>query len=205
MMFKPVELKYRYSDLEPFIDEETMRVHYEEHYLGYTKKLNELLKKNRIRQSNILTIIEDALIYPQGIQDNAGGYYNHSLFWEMLSPKRNESNNDNEPYGVSREIINRDFGGYAYFVEQIKNKAKERFGSGWVWWILNPDGTTDIVQTPYQDNPKMYDDVEILLGIDVWEHAYYLKHQAKRMEYIDDILRVVNWNYPNKVLKIKYY
>jgi Fe-Mn family superoxide dismutase len=90
-------------------------------------------------------------------------------------------------------------------VEQIKNKAKERFGSGWVWWILNPDGTTDIVQTPYQDNPKMYDDVEILLGIDVWEHAYYLKHQAKRMEYIDDILRVVNWNYPNKVLKIKYY
>jgi Fe-Mn family superoxide dismutase len=140
--------------------------------------------------------------YSDNIRNNGGGYYNHSLFWQML-----ENANTKKgylPYGISDAIIDRDFGNFDNFKKQIEEKAKKRFGSGWVWWILMPDGFTRIVETPYQDNPQMYFDCEILLGIDVWEHAYYLKYQADRMGYIDNIFNVINWDYPNKILN-QYY
>ena len=193
-MYQPVPLPYSYSALEPFIDEKTMYVHFNEHYLGYIKKLNALLPSG----VPIYKLISNIDNYSTDIRNNAGGYFNHSLFWNMLRPYKPFSTN--EPPTLVRNIIDRDFGNFNNFKNQILETAKKRFGSGWVWWILNPDGTTEIVQTPYQDNPLMYRDCKILLGIDVWEHAYFLKYQAKREKYVNNIFNVINWNYPNRIL-----
>jgi Fe-Mn family superoxide dismutase len=193
-MYQPVPLPYSYSALEPFIDEKTMYVHFNEHYLGYIKKLNALLPSG----VPIYKLISNIDNYSTDIRNNAGGYFNHSLFWNMLRPYKPFSTN--EPPTLVRNIIDRDFGNFNNFKNQILETAKKRFGSGWIWWILNPDGTTEIVQTPYQDNPLMYKDCKILLGIDVWEHAYYLKYQAKREKYVNNIFNVINWNYPNRIL-----
>jgi len=201
-MYKPVKLPYDYSALEPFIDTETMNVHYNKHYLGYLTNLNDEIRKKNYRAIPIIKLITTIDDYSDNIRNNAGGYYNHSLFWKMLKPAKNQ--NGNLPIGISKRIINRDFGSYESFKKMIENKAKKRFGSGWVWWIIMPDGDTRIIETPYQDNPQMYFDCEILLGIDVWEHAYYLKYQADRMAYVNNIFNLINWNYPNEILN-KYY
>ncbi|MEY4861649.1 MAG: hypothetical protein RL059_1353 [Bacteroidota bacterium] len=193
-MYQPVRLPYSYSALEPYIDEKTMYVHFNEHYLGYIKKLNDLLSS----RPPIEKLISNIDNYSTDIRNNAGGYYNHSLFWNMLKPYKPFS--INEPPPLVKKIINRDFGSFNNFKNEIIETAKKRFGSGWVWWIQYPNGKTAIVQTPYQDNPMMYSDVKILLGIDVWEHAYYLKYQAKRENYVNNIFNVINWNYANKML-----
>ena len=193
-IYKPVPLPYSYSALEPYIDEKTMYVHFNEHYLGYIKKLNALLPSG----PPINKLITDISNYSTDIKNNAGGYFNHSLFWNMLRPYKPFA--INEPPPLVKSIINRDFGSFNNFKNEIIETAKKRFGSGWVWWIQYPNGKTAIVQTPYQDNPMMYSDVKILLGIDVWEHAYYLKYQAKRENYVNNIFNVINWNYANKML-----
>ena len=193
-IYKPVPLPYSYSALEPYIDEKTMYVHFNEHYLGYIKKLNALLPAG----PPINKLITDISNYSTDIKNNAGGYFNHSLFWNMLRPYKPFA--INEPPPLVKSIINRDFGSFNNFKNEIIETAKKRFGSGWVWWIQYPNGKTAIVQTPYQDNPMMYSDVKILLGIDVWEHAYYLKYQAKRENYVNNIFNVINWNYANKML-----
>ena len=193
-MYKPFQLPYSYSALEPYIDEKTMYVHFNEHYLGYIKKLNALLPAG----PPINKLITDISNYSTDIKNNAGGYFNHSLFWNMLRPYKPFA--INEPPPLVKSIINRDFGSFNNFKNEIIETAKKRFGSGWVWWIQYPNGKTAIVQTPYQDNPMMYSDVKILLGIDVWEHAYYLKYQAKRENYVNNIFNVINWNYANKML-----
>jgi Fe-Mn family superoxide dismutase len=201
-MYKAIPLPYDYSALEPYIDAKTMNVHYNKHYMTYLNNLNSELDKANHRMIPIKQLIYNIDNYSDNIRNNAGGYYNHSLFWQML-----ENANTKKgylPYGISDAIIDRDFGNFDNFKKQIEEKAKKRFGSGWVWWILMPDGFTRIVETPYQDNPQMYFDCEILLGIDVWEHAYYLKYQADRMGYIDNIFNVINWDYPNKILN-QYY
>lgn len=198
-MYYPVKLPYSYNSIEPFIDEETMFVHYNKHYLGYLEKLNELLKSKQ--SLPIIDLIKGINKYSEDVRNNAGGYYNHSLFWNMLKP--NLSISKNQPYGLSREVINRDFGSFENFSEKIKEAAKKRFGSGWVWWIQLPSGKTTIKQTPYQDNPLMYLNCKILLGIDVWEHAYYLNYQADRAAYINNIFYVLNWDYSNKQLQTK--
>ena len=193
-IYKPVPLPYSYSALEPYIDEKTMYVHFNEHYLGYIKKLNALLPSG----PPINKLITDISNYSTDIKNNAGGYFNHSLFWNMLRPYKPFA--INQPPPLVKSIINRDFGSFNNFKNEIIETAKKRFGSGWVWWIQYPNGKTAIVQTPYQDNPMMYSDVKILLGIDVWEHAYYLKYQAKRENYVNNIFNVINWNYANKML-----
>jgi Fe-Mn family superoxide dismutase len=201
-MYKAIPLPYDYSALEPYIDAKTMNVHYNKHYMTYLNNLNSELDKANHRMIPIKQLIYNIDNYSDNIRNNGGGYYNHSLFWQML-----ENANTKKgylPYGISDAIIDRDFGNFDNFKKQIEEKAKKRFGSGWVWWILMPDGFTRIVETPYQDNPQMYFDCEILLGIDVWEHAYYLKYQADRMGYIDNIFNVINWDYPNKILN-QYY
>ena len=201
-MYKAIKLPYDYSALEPYIDAKTMNVHYNKHYMTYLNNLNSELDKANQRMIPIQQLIYNIHDYSDNIRNNAGGYYNHSLFWQML-----ENANTKKgylPYGISDAIIDRDFGNFDNFKKQIEEKAKKRFGSGWVWWILMSDGFTRIVETPYQDNPQMYFDCEILLGIDVWEHAYYLKYQADRMGYIDNIFNVINWDYPNKILN-QYY
>jgi Fe-Mn family superoxide dismutase len=193
-MYQPIPLPYSYSALEPYIDEKTMYVHFNEHYLGYIKKLNALLPAG----PPINKLISDISNYSTDVRNNAGGYFNHSLFWNMLRPYKPFA--INEPPPLVKNIINRDFGSFNNFKNEIIETAKKRFGSGWVWWIQYPNGKTAIVQTPYQDNPMMYSDVKILLGIDVWEHAYYLKYQAKRENYVNNIFNVINWNYPNRIL-----
>ncbi len=199
-MYKPVKLPYDYSALEPFIDAETMNIHYNKHYLGYLKNVNDEIKKKNYRSIPIKKLIVTINDYSDNIRNNAGGYFNHSLFWKMLKP--NKANNSNLPSGFSKKIINRDFGSYNVFKKMIEEKAKKRFGSGWVWWIMMPNGYTRIVETPYQDNPLMYFDCEILLGIDVWEHAYYLKYQADRMAYVNNIFKIINWDYINNKIKM---
>jgi len=193
-MYKPVKLPYSYSDLEPYIDEETMYVHYNNHYLGYLNKLNDLVSSGETIKDLIININE----YSNDIKNNAGGYFNHSLFWYMIRPNKNQSKNTPPPEVM--KIINRDFGSYENFKNKIIATTKKRFGSGWVWWILYPNGKTAIVETPYQDNPLMYVDCEILLGIDVWEHAYYLKYKSDRQKYVENIFNIINWNYPFKIM-----
>jgi Fe-Mn family superoxide dismutase len=199
-MYKPVLLPYSYSDLEPYIDTETMYIHYNKHYLGYLNNLNDEFAKTDLPNLPIQTLIVNIDDFPQIIRDNAGGYYNHSLFWKMLTPKRTLM--PNLPSGISKIVIDRDFGSFDNFKKLIEQTAKKRFGSGWVWWIVMPDGKTRIVETPYQDNPQMYYDCDILLGIDVWEHAYYLKYKADRMKYVNNIFEIINWEYCNKILSL---
>lgn len=193
-MYQPVKMPYAYNALNPMIDEKTMYVHYNEHYLGYLKKLNELIDSSL----PITQVIRNIDAYSGDVRNNAGGYYNHSIFWKML--KSYDAMQPNKVPSIVQKVINRDFGNYANFQKQIKEKAKKRFGSGWVWWIMYPDGQTAIVETPYQDNPLMYTNCKILLGIDVWEHAYYLKYQAKRDMYVDNIFEVINWKYPEALI-----
>ena len=199
-MYKPVLLPYSYSDLEPYIDAETMYIHYNKHYLGYLNNLNDELQKTDLPNLPIQTLIVNIDDFPQTVRDNAGGYYNHSLFWKMLTPKRTLM--PNLPSGISKIVIDRDFGSFDNFKKLIEQTAKKRFGSGWVWWIVMPDGKTRIVETPYQDNPQMYYDCDVLLGIDVWEHAYYLKYKADRMKYVNNIFEIINWEYCNKILSL---
>lgn len=198
--YKPIDLPYSYNALEPYIDEKTMNIHYNKHYLGYIKNLNEAFEKDGIlKMPNITYLIENIDNYNNNIRNNAGGYYNHTLFWKMLKPN---DGSDNLPKGIVKKIIERDFGDTFNFKSIFEQKAKRRFGSGWVWWVLMPNGKTKILSTPYQDNPKMFYDCEILLGIDVWEHAYYLKYNADRLKYVDNVFKVVNWEYPkDKLLK----
>lgn len=201
-MYLPVKLPYAYGDLEPYIDSETMNVHYNKHYLGYLDKLNDLLSSEVSIKLPIEALIENIDNFSTDIRNNAGGYYNHSLFWLMLKPAEGDSYNI--PTGIVKDLIERDFGTTLFFRDIIEKTAKQRFGSGWVWWIIMPDGSTRIVETPYQDNPKMYYPCEILLGIDVWEHAYYLKYKSDRLKYVDNIFNVINWDYVEKIIR-KYY
>jgi Fe-Mn family superoxide dismutase len=201
-MYKPVKLPYSYSALEPYIDAETMNVHYNKHYMGYLNNLNDEFKKLNKKKLPIRLLINNIEDFSVNVRNNAGGYYNHSLFWKMLNPPKTKG--ENLPVGISKKIIDRDFGSYDNFKTIIEDTAKKRFGSGWVWWIMTPNGRTRIVETPYQDNPQMYYDCSILLGIDVWEHAYYLKYKSDRMNYVKNIFKVINWDYPNDILK-RYY
>ena len=196
-MYKQVILPYNYSALEPFIDTETMNIHYNKHYLTYLTNLNDEFKKQNHRLIPIKRLISTIDNYSVAIRNNAGGFYNHSLFWKMLNP--NKMNNSNLPTGVAKKLINRDFGNYDLFKKKIEEQVKKRFGSGWVWWIMMPNGITKIIETPYQDNPLMYFDCTILFGLDVWEHAYYLKYQADRLAYVNNIFKIINWDYINQM------
>jgi Fe-Mn family superoxide dismutase len=197
-MYKPVKLPYSYSALEPYIDSETMNVHYNKHYMTYIKNVNDEFEKENLEYLPIEQLINNIGDFSESIRNNAGGYYNHSLFWYMLRP--NTNNSDNDPTGLAKSIINRDFGSYKNFKTIIEKYAKKRFGSGWVWWVILPNGKTRILELPYQDNPKMYFDCNILLGVDVWEHAYYLKYQSDRASYVNNLFKIINWDYINNIL-----
>ena len=192
-MYQPIELPYSFSDLEPYIDAETMEIHYKNHYLGYIDKLNKAVVEKNL-SIPIKSLIQN--IPSTEIRNNAGGYYNHSLFFLMLcSPEKSES-----PMRGKCPLLNfyldRDFGGYENFKKEILAKAQSVFGSGWVWWVAYPNGKTQIVTTANQDNPLMFNkNLNILLGIDVWEHAYYLNYKSFRDLYIKNIFNVINWNY----------
>ena len=186
-MFELPKLKYSYDALEPYIDAQTMEIHHTKHHQAYVDNLNKALPENT---KTLEEILENISTYPAAVRNNAGGHWNHSFFWETMSP-----NAGGEPTDELAEEINKAFGSFEKFREEFENAGKTRFGSGWAWLVKTSEGLK-ICSTPNQDNPLM-DLTEVkgvpILGLDVWEHAYYLKYQNKRPEYITAFWNVVNW------------
>jgi Fe-Mn family superoxide dismutase len=187
-MFIRKPLGYDFNSLEPFIDEETMYEHYDKHYLKYTENLNKALEKQNIVSNNIVQVIKEYSNITE-IRNNGGGFYNHLLYFENLSPFPNTYNAAIEDL---KNMINRDFGSYENFLKIFKEAGLSVFGSGWVW-LVNHNGKLQIAITKNQDNPIMSLNCDVLLGMDVWEHAYYLKHKSNRASYIDDFLEIIDW------------
>lgn len=195
-MYKLPELPYAYDALEPHIDAKTMEVHHGKHHATYVDKLNAALESREDLQNRpIEDLISDLDSVPEDIRtavrNNGGGHYNHTLFWELMSP-----DGGGEPVGDLAEAINSSFGGFEEFKSKFKEAAIARFGSGWAWLVKDGD-QLKIESSANQDSPAM-DGKKILLGLDVWEHAYYLKHQNKRPDYIDAWWNVVNWDAASK-------
>ena len=194
------KLPYSYSALKQFIDPETMNFHYNKHYKGYVDKLNDALTKKKYGDLELEQIIKNISRYDKTIRNNAGGAFNHALFWNMLSPKSKKLE------GELLKKITKQFGSFTAFKKQFDTVAKERFGSGWVWLVLTAKNTLKIMSTPNQDNPLM-NIIEgggfPILGLDLWEHAYYLKYRNKRDEYIVNFWKVVNWEFVYKLYNMK--
>lgn len=187
MAFELPDLPYPNDALEPHIDAKTMEIHHDKHHGTYTTKLNDAIKGTELEGLTIEEIIAkgaDAL--PPAVRNNGGGYYNHNLFWEWLSPQ-----GGGEPSGELGEAITRDFGSLDAFKEEFANAGANRFGSGWAW-LVSDGGKLSITSTPNQDSPAMEGKTAIL-GLDVWEHAYYLNYQNRRPDYIKAFWNVVNW------------
>ena len=191
MVFKLPELKYSYEALEPHIDQLTMETHHSKHHQAYVDNLNKALEgQEKFQNMDIEDIIKSLDDLPDNIRtavrNNGGGHYNHALFWELMSP-----NGGGKPEGELQKKIDEDLGGFDNFKEDFKKAALGQFGSGWAWLVLD-NGKLAIVSTPNQDNPISQGKTP-LLGIDVWEHAYYLKYTNKRGDYIDSWWNVVDW------------
>lgn len=191
MAFELPKLSYSYDALEPYIDAQTMEIHHTKHHGGYTNKLNDAIKGTPLENQSIEDILKEISKHPVGVRNNGGGYYNHKLFWDIMSP-----DGGGEPAGKLMDAIKKDFDSFDKFKEKFNQAAATRFGSGWAW-LINQNGKLVIASTPNQDNPLM-DISEVkgtpILGLDVWEHAYYLKYQNRRPEYIDAFWNVVDWN-----------
>ncbi|HVY78946.1 MAG TPA: superoxide dismutase [Solirubrobacterales bacterium] len=193
MAYSVPDLPYPYDALEPHIDEETMRIHHDKHHQAYVDKANGALEGTEWADKDVEEVLKNLSSLPadkQGpVRNNAGGHYNHTLFWQMMSP-----DGGGEPSGELAEAINSAFGSFDAFKEEFKNAGIARFGSGWAWLVKNADGSLAVISTANQDSP-ISDGQTPLLGADVWEHAYYLKYQNKRPEYLDAFWNVVNWDY----------
>ena len=191
-IFKMKGLKYAYDDLAPFIDAKTMEVHYSKHHLGYANKLNKAIAGTDLQTKSIEEILSKLDLKNAAVRNNAGGYYNHNLFFEILNPK-----GTGIPTGSLAEAITVEFGSFEIFQTKITEAASTQFGSGWAWLVVTNEGKLAITSTANQDNPLM-PNAEIkgtpILAIDVWEHAYYLKYQNKRNEYLTAIFNVIDWN-----------
>jgi Fe-Mn family superoxide dismutase len=193
MAYSVPDLPYAYDALEPHIDEETMRIHHDKHHQAYVDKANGALEGTEWADKDVEEVLQNLSGLPadkQGpVRNNAGGHCNHTLFWQMMSP-----DGGGEPSGALGDAINSAFGSFDAFKEEFKNAGIGQFGSGWAWLVKNADGSIAIAKTPNQDSP-ISDGQTPLLGCDVWEHAYYLKYQNKRPEYLDAFWNVVNWDY----------
>ena len=192
MAFSVPDLPYDYDALEPHIDEATMRVHHDKHHQAYVDKANGALEGTEWADREVEDVLQNLDSLPadkQGpVRNNGGGHYNHSLFWQMLSP-----DGGGAPSGDLGAAIDSAFGSFDEFKTKFKEAGIGQFGSGWAWLVKDGDGVA-IVKTPNQDSP-ISDGKTPLLGCDVWEHAYYLKYQNKRPDYIDAFWNVVNWDY----------
>jgi Fe-Mn family superoxide dismutase len=191
MAYSVPPLPYAYDALEPQIDKMTMEVHHDKHHQAYVDKVNAALEGTPLADAAIEDVLKDLSQVPDqkrtAVKNNGGGHYNHSLFWESLSPQ-----GGGEPDGELAEAINAAFGSFAAFKTKVKETGVGQFGSGWSWLVHDGSGLA-IVGTPNQDNP-ISDGKTPLLGVDVWEHAYYLKYQNRRPDYIDAWWNVVNWS-----------
>jgi superoxide dismutase, Fe-Mn family len=192
MAFSVPDLPYAYDALEPHIDEETMRIHHDKHHQAYVDKANAALEGTEWADRDVEDVLRNLSALPgdkqAAVRNNAGGHYNHSLFWQMMGP-----DGGGEPGGDLGAAIGETFGSFDSFKEEFKNAGIARFGSGWVWLVKDSSGLA-VVSTPNQDSP-ISDGTTPLLGVDVWEHAYYLKYQNKRPDYLDAFWNVVNWDY----------
>jgi Fe-Mn family superoxide dismutase len=192
MAFSVPDLPYPYDALEPHIDEATMRVHHDKHHQAYVDKANAALEGTEWADRDVEDVLRNLSALPgdkqAAVRNNAGGHYNHTLFWQMLSP-----DGGGAPSGELASAIDEKFGSLESFKEEFKNAGIARFGSGWAWLVKDSSGLA-VVSTANQDSP-VSDGLTPLLGCDVWEHAYYLKYQNKRPEYIDAFWNVVNWDY----------
>jgi Fe-Mn family superoxide dismutase len=192
MAFELPKLDYAYDALEPYIDARTMEIHHTKHHGGYTSKLNAAIEGSDLDGKSIEELLANVSSHSTAVRNNGGGYYNHNLFWKVMAP-----NAGGKPEGELLAAIEKEFGSFDQFKETFNNAAATRFGSGWAWLVKQNNGKLVVGSTPNQDNPLM--DVSELkgtpiLGLDVWEHAYYLKYQNKRPEYIDAFWNVVNWD-----------
>jgi Fe-Mn family superoxide dismutase len=192
MSFTLPELKYDYNALEPNIDARTMEIHHTKHHAAYTAKLNDAISGSDLEGISIEDIFKKISSQTLAVRNNGGGFYNHNLFWEIMGP-----DGGGIPTGELAVAIEKDFGSFEGFKEQFNNAATTRFGSGWAWLVKKTDGNLLVSSTPNQDNPLM-DVADVkgtpILGLDVWEHAYYLNYQNRRPDYIAAFWNVVNWN-----------
>ena len=197
MAFELPKLPYAYDALEPHIDAETMEIHHSKHHNTYVTKLNEAVSGTEHENASLEDLVKNYKDLPSDIQtavrNNGGGHYNHSFFWETLSPEGKELSGD------LKSAIEAKFGSVDEFKEKFEAAGAARFGSGWAWLVLN-NGELEVVSTPNQDNP-VTDGQTPLLGVDVWEHAYYLKYQNKRPEYLKAFWNVVNWDKVSDIYK----
>lgn len=196
MAFKLPDLPYAHDALEPHIDKQTMEIHHGKHHAGYTNNLNSAIEGTALESMSIKDILAQTSKHSGAVRNNGGGYYNHSLFWEVMSPQ-----GGGNPTGKLAEAINSAFGSFDNFKEDFSKAAATRFGSGWAWLIVNGDGQLRVTSTPNQDNPLMdiaEEKGSPILGLDVWEHAYYLHYQNRRPDYISAFFKVVNWDEVSK-------
>jgi Fe-Mn family superoxide dismutase len=191
MPFELPDLDYSHDALEPHIDARTMEIHHGKHHAGYTAKLNSALEGTDKANQSIDEIMLSLDMSNGALRNNGGGYYNHCLFWKVMSP-----NGGGNPSGSLAEAIDRDFGSFDDFKNTFSNAAATQFGSGWAWLCVHPGGKLEVCSTPNQDNPMMPGvgcSGTPILGIDVWEHAYYLNYQNRRPDYIEALFSVLNW------------
>lgn len=192
MAFTLAPLPYANDALEPHFDALTMEIHHDRHHNAYVTNLNNAIAGTELEGMELTAIMANISKYSAAVRNNGGGHFNHDLFWSILSP-----NGGGTPSGELAEAINAAFGSFEDFKTAFKNAAATRFGSGWAWLCLKADGTLCVCSTPNQDNPLM-DVAECpgtpVLGLDVWEHAYYLKFQNKRPDYVDTFWNIVNWD-----------
>jgi len=192
MSFELPQLPYAYDALEPHIDASTMEIHHSKHHNGYTSKLNGAIAGTDLEELSIENILGNLDMNNGAVRNNGGGFYNHSLFWSVMNP-----NNTGELSGDLKDAIMAEFGSFDAFKDAFSNAAATQFGSGWAWLCVHPGGKVEVCSTPNQDNPLMPGVTcggTPILGIDVWEHAYYLNYQNRRPDYINAFFNVINWN-----------
>jgi len=196
MSFQLPKLPYAYDALEPHIDARTMEIHHSKHHNGYTTNLNNAITGTDLESKSILDILKNLDMSNMAVRNNGGGFYNHDLFWKIMSP-----DGGGEPSGELAAAINGEFGSFEAFKDVFSKAAATRFGSGWAWLCVHKGGKVKVCSTPNQDNPIM---PEVgcggfpILGLDVWEHAYYLNYQNRRPDYISSFFNLINWEEVSK-------
>ena len=196
MAFQLPELPYSYDALAPHIDARTMEIHHSKHHNGYTTNLNNAIANTDLEGQSIEELLKNLDMNNKAVRNNGGGFYNHSLFWKVLAP-----NGGGTPNGAVANAINDAFGSYDAFKEAFAKAAATQFGSGWAWLCVHPGGKVDVCSTANQDNPMMPGigcGGTPILGLDVWEHAYYLNYQNKRPDYIQAFFNLINWDQVNE-------
>ncbi len=192
MSFELPNLPYAYDALEPHIDARTMEIHHGKHHAGYTAKLNAAVEGTTLEGKSITEILKNLDMSNGALRNNGGGYYNHNLFWEVMAPNAGGS-----PSGELSAAIEKAYGSFEQFKDAFSNAAATQFGSGWAWLCVHKGGVVEVCSTPNQDNPLMPGvscQGTPILGLDVWEHAYYLNYQNRRPDYINAFFSVINWD-----------